>query len=249
MNDFRTSDIATAATLLTRLPLPADHALAAERASAAVWAYPVVGAALGGLAGITALAGLGLGLPSGLAAALALAALAFATGALHEDGLADCADGIGGGATPERRLEIMKDSRIGAFGAVALILIFLARWSALGALFEAGWVFWPLVIAGCVSRVPMVVGMLVIPAARSGGMSAGVGMPPVPSVGLAIALGFVVALIFAGWTAFAMVIWVGLTSAALFAFANSRLGGQTGDVLGASQQVAEVTILAVLVAA
>jgi adenosylcobinamide-GDP ribazoletransferase len=89
---------------------------------------------VGLLAAATAAVGLWLGLAPGPTAALALVAQALATGALHEDGLADSADGLWGGGTRERRLEIMRDSRIGSFGAVALVLVVLLRWSALSAL-------------------------------------------------------------------------------------------------------------------
>ncbi|MEL6316326.1 MAG: adenosylcobinamide-GDP ribazoletransferase, partial [Pseudomonadota bacterium] len=128
------ADLAAAAALLTRAPVPVDHAHAGRRGARAAWAWPVVGAALGGAAAAALAGGLALGLPPGPAAAAALAALVLATGALHEDGLADLADGLGGGRDRARALEIMRDSRIGAFGAAALLLAFLARWSALAAL-------------------------------------------------------------------------------------------------------------------
>ena len=78
------------------------------------------------------------GLSPSVAAALALAAAMLATGCLHEDGLSDVADGFGGGKTRERKLEIMRDSRIGAYGAAALVMSVLIRWSALADLGSAG---------------------------------------------------------------------------------------------------------------
>jgi adenosylcobinamide-GDP ribazoletransferase len=90
-------------------------------------AVPLAGAVIGAVGAIVLATGHALGLGAWLCAALAVASLTLATGAFHEDGLADTADGFGGGSTPERRLEIMKDSRIGSYGAAALILAYLLR--------------------------------------------------------------------------------------------------------------------------
>ncbi|MEM6390903.1 MAG: adenosylcobinamide-GDP ribazoletransferase, partial [Pseudomonadota bacterium] len=115
-------DLALAAMLLTRLPVPINVS-DPGRSAASCWAWPLIGAALGAATmGLAALA-MAAGLSAGFAAALAMAGFALMTGALHEDGLADTADGLWGGRTPERRLEIMRDSRIGAYGVVALILV------------------------------------------------------------------------------------------------------------------------------
>ncbi|MEM8578904.1 MAG: adenosylcobinamide-GDP ribazoletransferase, partial [Pseudomonadota bacterium] len=108
-----------AALLLSRLPLPRVPDAAFAEGARAVWAYPVVGLLLGAFA-----AGIGALAPTPvIGAGLALAAMAMMTGALHEDGLADTADGLWGGQSRARRLEIMKDSRIGAYGVLALILV------------------------------------------------------------------------------------------------------------------------------
>ena len=109
---FAPGDILVALGLLSRIPVSVDPELAVTRAATATWAYPLVGAVLGGLAGLVGSILLELNLPSGMAAALALGVLVLLSGAMHEDGLADCADGLGGGHDRERRLEIMKDRRI-----------------------------------------------------------------------------------------------------------------------------------------
>jgi len=178
---FQLQDIPGAFSLLTRLPVSVDHEQAGARAAIATWAYPLVGAVLGAIA--ATLAGLAgrLGAPDGISAAIALATLVLTTGALHEDGLADCADGLGGGGSKERRLEIMKDSRIGAFGATALVLAMIARWSGFEALTETG-LFAAMIAIGAASRLPMVLAMFLIPPARDTGLSAGVGLPPPASV-------------------------------------------------------------------
>ncbi|MBM3616888.1 MAG: adenosylcobinamide-GDP ribazoletransferase, partial [Alphaproteobacteria bacterium] len=112
--------------LLTRLPMPFT-----PPRPQGVWAWPLVGLGVSALAvGLGALA-LAAGLAPPLVAVLVMVAQAALTGALHEDGLTDCADGFWGGHDRARRLEIMKDSRIGSYGAVALMLVMLARWSAL----------------------------------------------------------------------------------------------------------------------
>ncbi|WP_232830511.1 adenosylcobinamide-GDP ribazoletransferase [Oceanicella sp. SM1341] len=239
-------DPGAAAALLTRLPLPVDHAAIAGRLAASAWAWPLVGALLGAAAGAALVLARLAGLPGGMAAALALALLALATGALHEDGLADCADGFWGGRDRARRLEIMKDSRIGSYGAVALVLVTLARWSALAAL--PGWSpVAALALAAAASRAAMAVAMR-LPNARGEGLSAGVGRPPLAALALGTGLcllGGGLALGLAGLLACALAAAGG---AAVCLLARARLGGQTGDVLGATQQIAETAALAGLVA-
>ena len=123
-------DIATATALLTRLPVP----FTADRAAAAAWAYPVTGLFVATLAAAVASLALAFGLPPALAAGLVLAIQVIVTGAMHEDGLADSADGLWGGWTRARRLEIMRDSRIGTYGVLALVLVTGLRWAALTAI-------------------------------------------------------------------------------------------------------------------
>ena len=113
-------DLRLALGLLTRLPLPSTPDMA--RGAQAAWAWPLAGLAPAALAALAMALGSALGVLPGVAAALGLAVSVMVTGAMHEDGLADTADGLWGGWTPERRLEIMKDSRIGAYGVIALIL-------------------------------------------------------------------------------------------------------------------------------
>ncbi|MFT7596440.1 MAG: adenosylcobinamide-GDP ribazoletransferase, partial [Paracoccaceae bacterium] len=128
---FAVSDVAVAFVLLTRLPLPTlpDHAFA--RQAHAAWAFPLVGLVVALLAGGMGWAALRLGLPASIAAGLVLGAQIMLTGAMHEDGLADTADGLWGGFNADRRLEIMKDSAIGTYGVLALILSLGLRWAAL----------------------------------------------------------------------------------------------------------------------
>jgi len=122
------TDITAALGLLSRLPVPVDGAKAAARGAAAAWAYPVAGFVIGALMALIASMALWLGLSAPIAAGLALTAGVIVTGAMHEDGLADSADGLWGGWEPAGRLEIMKDSHIGVYGVCALVLSLLLRW-------------------------------------------------------------------------------------------------------------------------
>ena len=110
-----------------------------------------------------------LGLPAGLAAILALAAGMMMTGGLHEDGLADCADGFGGGQTRDQKLEIMKDSRVGSYGVLALILVIAARIMALAALPATAQSLILVISLAMVSRLMMVVYLNWLPSARAEG--------------------------------------------------------------------------------
>jgi len=241
----RPGDVVEAIVLLTRLPLRMRHA---SRGARAAWAWPLAGAAVAVLAGAVGWIGLSLGLSPALAAGLVLAAQIAATGALHEDGLADTADGLWGGQERTRRLEIMKDSRIGSYGVLALVLSLGLRWVALAALFDGGGLFAPLIAAAALSRAPMGVLMAALPNARGAGLAQSVGRPGQDTATLGAILAFVVALLAVGWVVLAPVFWVALATIALAALAKAKIGGQTGDILGASQQLAEIAALLALAA-
>lgn len=236
-------DLWSAVALLTRLPVP-DHR---GTGAASAWAWPVVGAVLGGLAAAAGAAALGLGVTPGVAAVLVLALGAALTGGLHEDGLCDTADGLFGGWTRERRLEIMRDSRVGSYGVLALVLVTLARWSALTAVLAAGEA-WALVAVGALSRAPMALVMALLPNARGSGLAHATGRPDLPVALVGAGLALAIAWLFAGMAALAMLGLVAVTTGLLARSARARIGGQTGDILGAAQQLAEAAALAVLAA-
>ncbi len=238
-------DLLSGFALLTRLPLP-DHA---PRGAASAWGWPVVGAVVGGLAAVVGLVAQGGGLPVGVTAALVLAAQAALTGGLHEDGLADTADGLFGGWTRDRRLEIMKDSRIGSYGALALIFASLAKWSALVAIIGAGGLAPALIAAGATSRAMMGVVMAALPPARANGLAHGVGRPSPAVAAVGLGLGLAVAVLAIGGTGFAMVMAGLVTTTGLALLARAKIGGQTGDILGATQQLADLAALSVVAAA
>jgi adenosylcobinamide-GDP ribazoletransferase len=242
------SDIPAAFSLLTRLPVPVDHELAGKRAAIATWAYPLVGATLGLIAGIVGCLLYSFGAPASIAAIAALTTLAFTTGGMHEDGLADCADGFGGAFDKPRRLEIMKDSRIGAYGAIALILFLLARATSMEALITT--TFIPALMAvGAASRLPMVLAMYAMPNARTDGLSSGVGKPPEASIIVAILTTIILCYLCIGWSGIFVFGWAMIAAIIMALIAYRSIGGQTGDVLGAMQQWAEVGALAAAVTA
>ncbi|ESW60050.1 MAG: cobalamin 5'-phosphate synthase [Rhodobacter sp. CACIA14H1] len=234
------ADLAAAFSLLTRLPVTTRDAPSPR----AAWAWPVAGAAVGALAAAAASVALWLHLPAGVAAALALMAGALLTGGLHEDGLADTADGLIGGQTRERRLEIMKDSRIGAYGTLALLLVTLLRWSALTALIASGQHWAALLAAGALSRAPMAVLIATLPNARGTGLSHLTGRPPREAVVAALAIAVATGFLCTGLTVVPLALAAAATTALLARAASRKIGGQTGDILGASQQLAEAAVLA-----
>jgi adenosylcobinamide-GDP ribazoletransferase len=230
-----------AAVLLTRVPLPHLPQDAFAKGASAVWAYPIIGLAVGAGGVLTGQLALWVGLPPLGAAILALGAMMLLTGAMHEDGLADVFDGFWGGYTPERRLEIMRDSQIGTFGVLALLMVSLLRLSAISVLL-LGW--WPAILAATVlSRTVMPILMSILPHARKDGLSHSVGQPSSGATALSLGIGSLISLFLLGAPA-PITIGVALAMALGTAvLAKQKINGQTGDVLGAVQQLSEALIL------
>lgn len=189
-----------------------------------------------------------------LSAALAIGVLVALTGALHEDGLADTADGLGGGRDRERALAIMKDSRIGTYGALALMLSLLVRVSALSALLvEAGPAAAAAMLLGsaALSRAAMVWHWSALPPARPDGVAARVGQPDRTALGVALgsglALFFLLVLPHVSFLGAASAILAVLAAIVIFNVRmKARLGGHTGDTIGAMQQISDMVILSAL---
>lgn len=243
MTAFRTrlAEVQLAVMLLTRLP--AGRMAEAPAIGAVVWAFPLAGALVGGIAAAVLAGALALGIAPALAAGLALAASVLATGGLHEDGLADVADGFGGGRDRARKLEIMRDSRIGSYGGLALILSLGLRWQGLALLAGQHPAFAPaaLIALAMSSRAGLGFALLWMPAARSDGMgksAAGTSFARA-MLGLALA-GFGLAVLLP-WPAALWVLSAQVAAQLIFArIALRQIGGQSGDVLGAMQQLAEM---------
>lgn len=240
------ADIRMAVSFVTIVPVASQNPVDDGAIARATWALPVAGL-LVGLAGALAYTiASRFGLTPSLAALLALAATALVTGALHEDGLADTADGLGGGRTRERKLEIMRDSRIGTYGTCALILSFGLRWSALAAIADPWAVMLALCAAHAAARAGVPAFMSLVPPARTDGLSAGAGSPPGRSVAIACVIGtLVVALALGPAKTFVGLILVSLGGLLLARLAVRQIGGQTGDILGAFEQTGEILILLV----
>jgi adenosylcobinamide-GDP ribazoletransferase len=240
-------ELMLAAVFMTRLPLRLSHAPEPELYPRSMGWYPLVGAALGLFGGgVYALAGLA-NLPPTIAAVLTVAALAWATGGLHEDGLADVADGFGGGRTRERKLEIMRDSRVGSYGVLAVVLSVALRVSALAALGGPLEVAAALVAAATCSRAVLPAMAWTMAPARKDGLAAGHGCPPSKRVVLALALAAVVTLSAVGPAVLAVALASSTAAMVTGALALRHLRGYTGDVLGAAQQAAEIAALLTLV--
>lgn len=234
-------DIPVAFALLTRLPLPRlpDHAF--ERQANSGWAFVFVGLVVAAFAGGIGWLGLQIGLPVIAAAGAVLAIQMIITGAMHEDGLADTTDGLWGGWTPERRLEIMKDSSIGTYGVLTLILSVGLRWSALAVLLPQG--IGAILVAACLSRALLPALMAALPNARKAGLSHSVGVPGWNIAALALGFGIATSALLTGTGFLLPSLCAVLAVVGLAAVARAKIGGQTGDILGAAQQIAEITIL------
>ena len=242
-------DLHLAAGFLTRVvPAPQGDAGARPLAEAAR-VFPLVGAALGLAAGVVFAAAARLGLPPSLAAICALGVLVLATGALHEDGLGDTADGFGGGGGREQKLAIMRDSRTGVYGMIAIALGLIARLAAIAALAGPGAVLGALIAAGAVSRAAMPAVMRSLSPARGDGLGASAGRPARNDVIIGIALAAAIALVTVGiGAAIVALAACALVAKAAEALARRQIGGHTGDVLGAVQQACEIAALFVFVA-
>ncbi len=246
------ADLKVALALLTRLPMgPSGDAEAPDIARAGR-VMPLAGALIGLVGAAAFWLSDGLGLPPLVSGLVAVAATVLFTGAFHEDGLADTADGLGATAERARRLEIMRDSRTGTYGALALILSVGLRAAALAAIAAsgAGAVAVALISAHALARALPPAVMAWAPLARSDGLAAGAGRPEPAQAWLALGLGALIALLLLDFgTAVAAMAAAGLAAGALVLLARARFGGYTGDVLGAIEQVGEVAVLLAAAAA
>jgi adenosylcobinamide-GDP ribazoletransferase len=243
------ADLRIAVSFVTIPPVASSKPAGDGAIARATWALPVAGLAVGLTGALVYAIAIKFGLPPNLAALLALATTALITGALHEDGLADTADGLGGGRTRERKLEIMRDSRIGTYGVCALILSFGLRWSALAAIANP----WAVMLAMCAAHIAARAGvpafMSQVAPARPDGLSASAGSPPGRSVAIAIAVGtLALALTLGPGKALVSLILLSLAGLMLARLAIRQIGGQTGDILGAFEQTGEILILLVAAA-
>ena len=241
----------------TRIPLPERCAAwvgfspAMQRVSLAY--FPLVGWLVGSVAACSCLAVVyllqGLNAASWIAAVLSTILTVMMTGALHEDGLADLADGLGGSADRERALAIMKDSRIGSYGAVALVLTLLCKISLIAGLLQIDPVLagWALFAGHTWSRLMPIGVAALLPNVRAAAESNSAATAARPAPGVLLVAGFWALLALAGavawltaWFWAAGVLGSILAWLAMCRLLRRRLQGHTGDALGATQQVCEL---------
>ena len=237
-----------ATAVLTRLPVMAATPAEGEVATSS-WAFPVVGAGIGMIAAFALFVASVFGLGQAPSVLLALVTAGFVTGALHEDGLADTADGFGGGRDRDDKLAIMRDSRQGTYGILALILTIGLRAVALASIagpIESGLA---LIAAHAASRAFLPPAMLWVDPARDDGLGATAGRPSPGVVAIAVAVGALIAIGMLGPVRGIIAFVVSsMAVTAVAALARRQIGGYTGDVLGAFQQVGEIVMLLVAAA-
>jgi adenosylcobinamide-GDP ribazoletransferase len=241
-------ELVAAFMLLTRLPVGRFGCVRADNAFAgAVWAYPIVGVAIGAIGAAVYILSAEIGMPPAFAAICAIAAMALATGALHEDALADMADGFGGGRSRAQKLEIMRDSRVGSFGVLALVLSVAARAAAITSIAVPSKVAMALIGTGSLARGAMLVLVIFLPPARADGLGAGLRTTGRARALVGLTLSATVAFLLLPPAAAATATATAAFAAfCLSALAWRQIGGYTGDVLGAAEVIAECAILGLL---
>lgn len=243
------TDVKISILFCTRLPLSHSAPIDGSDVARASWAFPIAGALVGGAGALVYALALGGGLPPMLAAALALAATLVITGCLHEDGLADTADGFGGERNGERKLEIMRDSRLGTYGACAVVMSLILRWTATATIVSPMPVVSALVAAHVAGRAVLPAFMRFVRPVRVDGLSAQAGQPTLRCVAVALLLGTLTLGITLGLSATMIGLVLVATAGFFMAWLSVRqIGGQTGDVLGALEQVIEIVVLLTAVA-
>ena len=236
-------DFITAVAFLTRLPMPHPHGAMPQNFVRAHRMFPLVGALIGAAVGLFCLALRWFGVPDLAAAALALGAGAILTGALHEDGLADVADGFGG-RDKAAKLEIMRDSRLGTYGALILLVSFAAKLSALASIPD-GYVVYALIAAHALGRGILPVMSVNLPYARTDGLARNAGQPDAGVAATAIIIALVIALLALSWSnAFWAALVAGLSAVGMAWLAKRHAARPAA----ARQQVAETAILLLLAA-
>lgn len=248
-----TDDLRISLLFLTRIPWPARSGEAGEpellTLAPATRFFPVIGMITGAIGALVLLAADWAQLPALAAALLGLAAIAIATGGLHEDGLADTADGIGGGPDRLTRLEIMSDSRIGAYGVLALIFTVALKAAGLTALSAADGAL-TLFTAAAVSRGILPVFMRAMVHAKESGLAVAAGKPDFNPVAISVLIAAAILFLsFGFWISVGVALALAIVSGAIAWWVMQKLGGQTGDVLGAVQQISELVIILFVAAA
>lgn len=243
----RISEIRLAFSFLTILPIAVSGVDEEEiDLSSCVWAFPLVGVSLGLLAGLVYYFCWIIGLSSLLAALASISALVLFTGGLHEDGLADLADGFGGGRDSEHALTIMRDSTLGTYGTLALILIIGGRVGAVSQIgtTEPGFVISALISAACLSRTCCLLVIAGLPPARSAGLGHSIRNPDTTNLMGAGALCLICIILLLDYKSLLLSVGVAvMITILLLKQARKKIGGFTGDVIGATILFSELAVL------
>lgn len=238
-----------ALTFFTRLRLPFQFNTQGVTLASAAWAFPLIGSLIGGVSSIFLLLALALDFPPDIAAWVAVIAGLVLTGAIHEDGLADSADALAFGRSAEEKLVIMKDSRIGTFGVLALIASVGMKVAIIAAI-PVTYVVGVLIASAMLSRLMMAMMMFISPYAKTDGLAASAGRPSEYVMVAAISLTVVAIIYMLNICCFALMAALSLLVMVWIRMLAIRyLGGITGDVLGALQQCSEITCLMVALVA
>jgi adenosylcobinamide-GDP ribazoletransferase len=237
----------TALGYFTRVPVPRWVGFERDYLNAAARYFPLIGAMVGGVGALVYLASMRM-FPAGVSVLLSMAATLMLTGAFHEDGLADCADAFGGGYTRDDVLRIMHDSRIGAFGAIALVIALALKWQTLSAL-PPSRVAWTMVAAHAASRAFAISYLATLDYVRAEGKAKPVAQRMgVTSLAVAAVFGLPW-LVWIDWRmACASFVVLAVLRWAIGRYLMRRIGGYTGDCLGFAQQVFELAIYLVALA-
>ena len=240
-------DILAAAMLLTRIPIDWPEGETPET-SRSYWAFPLIGVGVAAVPTILAGVLLFWGMPPLAAAMLAMAGIALITGGMHQDGLADVADGLGG-RDADHRLSIMRDSSIGSFGTIGLITITVISVSSLAAIASDGTMAFVHAMVSCaaLSRAMMAVQRHLNAPPKGPGLASMTGQPSGMTAVISVLTGLVIAVSFSGLSAALMMLVFGLIATYGIGLALNRLiGGVNGDGLGATQQITETMMLVIL---
>jgi adenosylcobinamide-GDP ribazoletransferase len=241
------TDLLAAFALLTRIPV-GRFIRAEPNLGRIVWVFPFVGLLIGAIGGLSYWGAYRLGMPAWLAATWAFGLTLMLTGAFHEDGLADVADGFGGGRTADRKLEIMRDSRIGSYGAMALIWSVIVRIAAVVSIGKPQLVLVALVVAATLGRGAMIGPLLLLKPARTDGLAASMKRVPEWSATLGLAVALVTPFLLLAPALTIILLACGFLAAlAVAGLARWQIGGHTGDVLGATEVIVECVVLTAIV--
>jgi adenosylcobinamide-GDP ribazoletransferase len=248
MRALRT-ELVAAFMLLTALPIRRLGPTCSQHTPDAVWAYPFVGATIGAIGAAAYAMCIWIGLPAALAAVCSLCVMVIATGGLHEDALADTADSFGS-RSRARKLEIMRDSHIGTFGVLALVLTLAARGTAIASIAIPWNVAVAQIVSGTLGRGAMLMLLLFLTPARQDGLGAALGTTAKIRAGTGLVLAAAISL-FLVPIVFALCVTAAATMVGfcIIGIAWRQIGGYTGDVLGATEVVVESATLSMFAAA